>query len=143
MKQLVDKLKSAAKLSVKELRELIIHRNDWPEDLHYQLALKALHLGENFYAYDVAEFIPEDSTQMILAKYYIMILALARSGSPERALKLLKQLPVDPDDRIIHLESKILRQMSYDCRNQDERVRLLRKSAALSLKIFQQKIISH
>lgn len=139
MQYLIEKLKSNKKVSVKELRELIMQRDQWTEDLHHLLAMRALHMGENFYAYDVAEFIPEDSPQMILSKYYIMGLALARSGSPERALKLLEQLPTAPDTQIIHLKAKIFRLMSYDCQDQQEKIQLLRQAAALSLKIFRQK----
>ena len=139
MEKLVEKLKSRRKISVREVRELIRNRDKWPEDLFALLARRALEMGENFYAYDIAENIPENDPQSVVQKLHIMALALARSGSLERASELLKKLPDSDSTEIVGLKSRILKDMAVNTVDEEKKRELFKQSAELSLSIFKQK----
>ena len=139
MKKLVEKLKGRQKLSVREVRELIRNPEKWPEDLTALLARRALEMGENFYAYDIAENIPENSPENFLQKIHIMALALARSGSLERASELLEKLPDSDSTEIVGLKSRILKDMAVNTTDPEKKRQLFRQSAELSLAIFERK----
>ena len=139
MKKLVEKLKGRQKLSVREVRELIRNPEKWPEDLTALLARRALEMGENFYAYDIAENIPENSPETFLQKIHIMALALARSGSLERASELLEKLPDSDSTEIVGLKSRILKDMAVNTTDPEKKRQLFHQSAELSLAIFERK----
>ncbi len=139
MEKLIEKLKSKRKISVREVRELILSRDKWPEDLHASLAKRALEMGENFYAYDIAENIPENDPKSALQKLHIMALALARSGSLARASELLEQLPDSDSTEIVGLKSRILKDMAVNTVDEEKKRELFRQSADFSLAIFERK----
>ncbi len=139
MKKLIDKLKMRQRMTVKDIRELFRLRSKWQEDLYYPLAKCALDMGENFYAYDIAEKIPEEKNSPNLQKIHIMALALARSGSLGRASELLATLPKTDDSEIIGLKSRIVKDMAANTTNPDKKRVLFQQAADLSLDIFRKK----
>lgn len=136
MEKLIDKLKNNDRMTVKELRELFRMRHHWQEDLCRLLAKKALDMGENFYAYDFAEKINSSGKEPDLQKLHIMTLALARSGSLDRAAELLKRIPESDDSEIVGLKSRILKDMALNTSAGEKRQGLFRRSAEMSLEVF-------
>lgn len=139
MEQSVSKLKKHEKITIRELRELFRQRSKWQEDLYYPLAKCALDMGENFYAYDIAEKIPEKKNTPDLQKIHIMALALARSGSLVRATELLESLPETDDSEIVGLKSRITKDMAINTPNPERKKELFQRAAELSLDIFRKK----
>jgi len=139
MDKLLEKLKNKQRMTVKEIRDLFRQRNKWQEDLYYPLAKCALDMGENFYAYDIAEKIPEEKNTPNLPKIHIMALALARSGSLMRAAELLDRLPETDDSEIVGLKSRIVKDMAINTVNPDSKRELFQKAADLSLDVFRKK----
>ena len=139
MDKLLEKLKNKQRMTVKEIRDLFLQRNKWHEDLYYPLAKCALDMGENFYAYDIAERIPEEMNTPNLPKIHIMALALARSGSLMRAAELLDRLPETDDSEIVGLKSRIVKDMAINTVNPDSKRELFQKAADLSLDVFRKK----
>ncbi|MBR7121551.1 MAG: hypothetical protein IKC94_04840 [Lentisphaeria bacterium] len=139
MEKIIEKLKNKQKISAREVRELIRNRKKLPRELFAVLAKRVLEMGENFYAYDLAENIPDHPPENLLQKIHIMALALARSGSLERASELLEQLPDSDDTEIVGLKSRILKDMAANTTGQEARRQLFKQSARLSLAVFEQK----
>ena len=139
MDALIEKLKSRQKLSGKEIRELFLKRDQWTGDIYPVLAKRALDMGENFYAYDIAEKINPSDEKMALQKLHIMALALARSGSLARASELLQELPDSNDSEIIGLKSRILKDMAINSSDQMQKKAFFKKAADMSLAVFHEK----
>ena len=139
MEILMEKLKNKQKLTVKEIRELYRQRKNWTEDLCPVLAKNALDMGENFYAYDIAEKIVPVNEERVLQRLHIMALALARSGSLGRASEILNQLPESESSEIVGLKSRILKDMAINANDKEQKVDLFRQAAELSLEIFRKK----
>lgn len=139
MDVLVKKLKAREKLSAKELRDLFQNRSRWTEDLCPILAKRALDMGENFYAYDIAEKIVSEDKNIRIQKLHIMALALARSGSLSRAAELLQNFPETHDSEIVGLKSRILKDMAINCSDPQQKKAYFREAADLSLAVFQEK----
>ncbi|MBQ7402968.1 MAG: hypothetical protein IJW05_05970 [Lentisphaeria bacterium] len=137
MKQLMDKLKPEQKLTIREIRELFQNREIRREEIYPVLAKKALDIGENFYAYDIAEKIVPQNETVLLQRLHIMALALARSGAPERASEILQQLPELENSEIVGLKSRILKDVAASTNDAKLRKALFRQAAELSLEIFQ------
>lgn len=137
METLIDKLKNKHRMSVKDLRELFSQRHRWQEDLCRPLAKRALDMGENFYAYDFAEKIKSTGQEPDLQKLHIMALALARSGSLERASEILNRIPDSDDSEIVGLKSRILKDMALNTAVGKKKQELFRQSAEMSLAVFQ------
>lgn len=135
----INKLKTKQRITVKEIRDLFRQRSKWQEDLYYPLAKCALDMGENFYAYDIAEKIPEEKNTPNLKKIHVMALALARSGSLGRASELLATLPETDDSEIVGLKSRIVKDMAINTTNPDRKRELFQQAAELSLDIFRKK----
>ena len=135
----VEKLKKRQKLSIGELRELFRQREEWPEDISWQLARCALNMGENFYAYDVAEKIEPANEKEAWQKIHIMSLALARSGSLNHAAELLQELPESDNTEIVGLKSRILKDMASNTVELEKRKELFMQAATLNLEIFKSK----
>lgn len=136
MESLIDKLKNNQRMTVKELRELFRMRHCWREDLCRPLAKRALDMGENFYAYDFAEKIASSGKEPDLQKLHIMALALARSGSLDRAAELLDKIPDSDDSEIVGLKSRILKDMAQNTAAGEKRQTLFQRSAEMSLEVF-------
>lgn len=136
METLIEKLKNNRRMTVKELRELFQQRHRWQEDLCRPLAKRALDMGENFYAYDIAEKIDSTGRTPDLQKLHIMALALARSGSLDRAAELLDRIPDSDDSEIVGLKSRILKDMAINTASGSKRLDLFRRSAEMSLEVF-------
>lgn len=139
MDELLKKLKNRQRMTVKDIRCLFRQRSKWEVDLSYPLAKCALDMGENFYAYDIAEKIPEEKNTPNLQKIHIMALALARSGSLTRAAELLELLPETDDSEIVGLKSRIVKDMALNTTNPDKKRDLFQQAADLSLDIFRKK----
>lgn len=136
---LMQKLKTGQKMTIGEIQELFRQRQQWPEDLYLPLARRALDAGENFYAYDIAEKIVPPNELESWKKNHIMALALARSGSPERAAELLRNLPDSENTEIAGLKSRILKDMAINTADAEKSRELFFQAADLSLKIFEAK----
>lgn len=139
METLAAKLKNKEKMTVREIRELFRQRKKWQENLYLPLAKRALDMGENFYAYDIAEKIVSNGSEPDLQKLHIMALALARSGSLDRAAELLNRIPASGDSEIVGLKSRILKDMAINTSPGEKQNSLFRESAAMSLEIFASK----
>lgn len=100
------------------------------------LANRALDMGENFLAYDLADRARPRQPALALEKTRIQALALARSGSLTRASELVRALPAVDDTEIVGLKGRIYKDMAVACTNPRKRRELFRLSAETNLAIF-------
>ena len=101
-------------------------------------ARAALHDGENFLAYDLAEKAPDDGVPSP-QKIHVMSLALARSGALNRATELAAQLPDSDDPEIAGLKSRLFKDMALASHDTNERRALFAKAARHSAYAFARK----
>ena len=101
-------------------------------------ARAALHDGENFLAYDLAEKAPDDGVPSP-QKIHVMSLALARSGALNRATELAAQLPDSDDPEIAGLKSRLFKDMALASHDTNERRALFAKAARHSACAFARK----
>lgn len=102
-------------------------------------AKSALSEGENFYAYDLAEKIPDENGTPSPQKIHVMALALARSGSVKRALDLAATLPDSDDSEIAGLKSRLFKDLAIAATDPDEKRDLFAKAACASEVAFARK----
>jgi len=102
----------------------------------FKSAKRALAEGENFLAYDLAEKIPDDPNGPSPQKAWVMALALARSGSLNRARELAELLPDVDDIDIIGFKSRIYKDLAIAERDTDQRKNFFLEAARLSADIF-------
>lgn len=134
---LIERLRKGEQLSYKDIKTIYLNKDKWNDSsLFLQLAKRALALGENFFAYDMAEQIPENEDgKPDIAKIHIMAVALARSGSWHKADELISMLPQIHDSEIIGLKSRIFKDLAM-ASSGSEAVTLFEKAGMLSLQIF-------
>lgn len=105
----------------------------------YRSAKIALSEGENFLAYDLAAAIPDSPDGPSIKKQWIMALALARSGSIQRATELANSLPDVEDIDIMGFKSRIYKDLALAECNLTRKRDLFLKAAQLSADIFKEK----
>lgn len=118
-------------LSVKQLQAL--ERSLQADDCGGRLSLarRALSLGENFHAYDLAAALP-DSRE----KFHILGLALARSGAFRRAREIAERLNDEQDPECAGFRSRIFKDMAVAATDPAEKRRLFLEAAEISLRAF-------
>lgn len=105
----------------------------------YRSAKIALSEGENFLAYDLAAAIPDAPGAPSAKKQWIMALALARSGSIQRATELANSLPDVEDIDIMGFKSRIYKDLALAEQTPTRKRELFLKAAQLSTEIFKKK----
>ncbi len=105
----------------------------------YRSAKIALSEGENFLAYDLAAAIPDTPSGPSAQKLWIMALALARSGSIQRATELANSLPDVEDIDIMGFKSRIYKDLALAERDLTRKRELFLKAARRSATIFKKK----
>lgn len=114
---------------------------DSPSELLKE-AKRALSMGENFLAYDLAEKSPDANGNPSPEKIHIMSLSLARSGSLSRAKEIAALLPETEDESAIYicgLKSRLIKDTAIATRDPHERKRLFLEAAQISERIFNQR----
>ena len=87
-------------------------------------AKRALNMGENFLAYDLAEKSPDANGKPSPEKIHIMSLSLARSGSLSRAKEIAALLPETDDESSINicgLKSRLIKDTAVATLDPNER----------------------
>lgn len=122
-----------APLSLKQVR--MAERSLAPGDRAGRLALarRALALGENFYACDLAEALPDSAE-----KLQVLGVALARSGALRRAGEIAEQLRDDRSSECAGFRSRMLKDMAVAAADSAEKRRLFREAAEISLSAFRE-----
>ena len=106
-----------------------------PSDLLNE-AKRALDMGENFLAYDLAEKHPDANGMPSPEKIRIMSLALARSGSLSRAKEIAALLPETDDESAIDicgLKSRLIKDTAAATPDPSERRRLFFEASCISV----------
>ena len=133
---IIQKLKIGERLTAQQIREFFRKREEWDEDYSLPLARRALEIGENFLAYDIAEHISNDT---LIGKIHVMALALARSGALKRASDLVAQLPDNDDSEVVGLKSRILKDLATRSTDVEKQKEYYERAGHLSLEIFNRK----
>lgn len=105
-------------------------------------AKRALNMGENFLAYDLAEKSPDANGKPSPEKIHIMSLSLARSGSLSRAKEIAELLPETDDESSINicgLKSRLIKDTAVATLDPNERRQRFFEAAQISEQIFNKK----
>ncbi len=120
-------------LSVKQIQALAKSLQPDDHDGRLFLARRALSIGENFHAYDLAAALP-DSRE----KLHVLGLALARSGAVRRAREIAELFRDEPDSECTGFRSRIFKDMAVAATDPAEKQRLFLEAAEISLRAFEE-----
>ncbi len=119
-------------LSFREIKELCERYPYMTDNDRYWLVKQLLAIGENFMAYDEAEKI-----ECREYKYHVQGMALARSGSLEKAVDIAEELEKFNNSECDGFRARIFKDRAIAATTLEEKKNFFRKSAEINYQAFQ------
>lgn len=139
VRALTERLLTGQYLSSSSILRLFRLRDEWEEDIGLALSRRALEVGDNLTAYDIAEMAPIVTDADSWQRIHVMALALARSGSLQRAGALIDSSPRDESNsEVAGIRSRLYKDMAQLSRDPDKKRLLFLESANISLRVFRE-----